>query len=53
MNNPAPWHAKMAAARSGASAPAEEEGEKFFPEVPRNPLKRLDSDERIQGNPRK
>src|ERR1700749_1925325 len=26
--------------------------EKFSPQKPRNPLKSLDSDERIQGNPR-
>ena len=33
---------------------AEEGCEKYFPPFfPRNPLKRLDSDERIQGNPRK
>jgi len=31
----------------------DEEGKKkkFFREIPCNPLKRLDSDERIQGNP--
>ena len=32
---------------------AREAREKYFPRMPRNPLKSLDSNERIQGNPRK
>jgi hypothetical protein len=39
--------------RSGASQRQGEGARKNFPRVkPRNPLKSLDSDERIQGNPR-
>ena len=36
-----------------AAAPAATTTKIFTPKFPRNPLKSLDSDERIQGNPRK
>ena len=52
MNNPALPQAKTAGSRSGVSAPTDKEREKFFPPKARKPLKSLDSDERIQGNPR-
>jgi hypothetical protein len=54
MNNPAPSAGQEPRAprhHSGA-ANGTESAEKKFPRfMPRNPLKSLDSDERIQGNP--
>jgi hypothetical protein len=49
MNNPALPHAKNASSRLNAEGRS---ARKNFPHFnPRNPLKSLDSDERIQGNP--
>jgi hypothetical protein len=52
MNDPALPHGSIVESRSGASVSTEKGGEKFSPLKPRNPLKSLDSHERIQGNPR-
>jgi hypothetical protein len=50
MNNPALPHAKNASSRLNAEGRS---ARKKLPHFnPRNPLKSLDSDERIQGNPR-
>jgi hypothetical protein len=54
MNNPALPHGldrnlPFGAAQRRGKKPAKS----FFRSKPRNPLKRLDSDERIQGNPNK
>jgi hypothetical protein len=47
-------HAKTARSLPGAAIARGEEAMNFFSRwIARNPLKRLDSDERIQGNPRK
>src|ERR1700722_2019875 len=56
MNNPAPPQAKIPRApryRSGAANGTESAEKNCSRFKPRNPLKSLDSDERIQGNPRK
>ena len=51
MNKPALRMASTARATPGAPNATESERKKFTRFIPRNPLKRLDSDERIQGNP--
>jgi hypothetical protein len=53
MNNSARPHGpRPQAFRSGGSAAAEKAARNILPaKIPRNPLKSLDSDERIQGNP--
>jgi hypothetical protein len=54
MSHTAFLHRRNTRSCPGAAAQAAKEREKFsFAEKPRNPLKSLDSDESIQGNPRK
>jgi hypothetical protein len=52
MSNPALPHASTARACLGNSTDGKEREEKFVHEISCNPLISLDSDERIQGNPR-
>jgi hypothetical protein len=51
MSNAALPHARMSAPISALQKPGKRPEKKFSSIFPYNPLKRLDSDERIQGNP--